>query len=49
MTKNLEAYSADQIVKMRLRTETGKRNVIVTLLRTDFISLAYEAVGPYIE
>ena len=49
MTNNLEAYSADQIVKMRLRTETGKRNVIVTLLRTDFISLAYEAVGPYIE
>ena len=49
MTKNLDAYSADQIVKMRLRTETGKRNVIITLLRTDFISLAYEAIGPYVE
>ena len=32
-----------------MRTETGKRNVIVTLLRTDRIALAYEAIGPYIE
>ena len=34
---------------MRVRTETGKRNVIVKMLATDKISQVYEYVLPYIE
>lgn len=42
-------YSADQIVTLRVRTETGKRTIIVKLLRTDKIDTVYHFVGPYIE
>lgn len=34
---------------MRIRTETGKRTIIVKLLKTDKMSLLYDYVSPYIE
>jgi len=36
-------------VTLRVRTETGKRTVIVKLLRTDIMSDLYDAVDPNIE
>ena len=40
---------ANQIVNLRVRTETGKRNVIVKMLVTDRIAQVYEYILPYIE
>lgn len=38
------AFSANQIVTLRIRTETGKRTVIVKLLRTDHMAELYDAI-----
>lgn len=43
------AYDQAQIVTLRIRTETGKRTVIVKLLRTDKMADLYEAIDPYVE
>ena len=37
VTKNESKYEASQIVTLRVRTETGKRNLIVKVLATDVI------------
>jgi uncharacterized protein YqfB (UPF0267 family) len=37
VTKNESKYEANQIVTLRVRTETGKRNLIVKVLATDVI------------
>ena len=42
-------YTPEQIVTLRVRTETGKRTIIVKLLRTDKIDLLYDFVSPYSE
>ena len=43
------AFDPSQIVTLRIRTETGKRTVIVKLLRSDQMSELYEAIEPYVE
>ena len=43
------AFSPNQIVNLRIRTETGKRTIIVKLLRSDHMTELYEAIEPYIE
>ena len=40
---------AAQVVNLRVRTETGKRNVIIKVLATDKMAAVYEYVLPYIE
>ena len=47
--QNPGKYEASQIVTLRIRTETGKRTIIVKLLRTDNMQLLYDFVTPYIE
>ena len=46
---NPEKYKSDKIVTLRIRTETGKRTIIVKVLKTDKIKTVYEAINPYIE
>jgi len=46
---NIDQVDPSQLVKLRVRTETGKRNVIVKMLATDKISQVYQYVLPYIE
>ena len=46
---NVDEVEAGNVVSLRVRTETGKRNVIVKMLATDKISQVYEYVLPYIE
>ena len=40
---------AESIVKLRIRTENGLSNIMLTLLPTDTISMVYKYVKPYIE
>jgi hypothetical protein len=42
-------YEASEIVTLRVRTETGKRNLILKLLVTDKISQAYSILKNYTE
>jgi hypothetical protein len=42
-------FSPEQIVTLRIRTETGKMTVILKLLRTDNMALVYDHIQPYIE
>lgn len=44
-----QVTDSSQIVNLRVRTETGKRNVIVKMLVTDKIAQVYEYILPYIE
>ena len=46
---NPEKYSAEQIVTLRIRTETGKRTIIIKMLRKDKVEALYDYVQPYIE
>ena len=46
---NPDQVEAGQIVNLRVRTETGKRNVIIKMLATDTIAGVYDYVKPYIE
>ena len=46
---NPDEVEPSQMVNLRVRTETGKRNVIVKMLVTDRIAQVYEYVDPYIE
>lgn len=41
--------SSDKLVNLRIRTETGKRQLILKLLTTDKIESVYKYVKPYIE
>ena len=49
VTENEAAYAVSDIVTLRVRTETGKRTLIVKLSITDKIKAVYDAVRPYIE
>merc|ERR1712151_330234 len=42
-------YSPDQIVTLRVRTETGKRTIIIKLLRTDQMETVYDLISQYVE
>jgi hypothetical protein len=42
-------YDPSDIVTLRIRTETGKRTIIVKLLRTDKMQALYDFVTPYVE
>lgn len=46
---NPDKYEASEICTLRIRTETGKRTIIVKLLKTDKIDMLYDYVTPYIE
>jgi hypothetical protein len=49
VAKNESKYVAAEIVTLRVRTETGKRNLIVKLLITDKMPLVYQLIRPYLE
>ncbi|TNV79330.1 hypothetical protein FGO68_gene11922 [Halteria grandinella] len=49
ITKDLQILEPSSIVTMRVRTETGKRTLIVKLLITDKIEALYQAIIPYLE
>jgi hypothetical protein len=49
VTKNESKYTPGEIVTLRVRTETGKRNLIVKLLVTDKMPLVYQMIRPYLE
>ena len=40
---------AETIVRLRVRTETGGRQIMLTLLPTDTMPVVYKYVKPYIE
>ena len=40
---------ATEVVKLRVRTENGQRNIMLTLLPTDILKMVYKYVRPYIE
>jgi hypothetical protein len=42
-------FKSEDIVTLRIRTETGKRTLIVKLIKTDKIGRVYELVKPYVE
>ena len=46
---NPEKYEASEIVTLRVRTETGKRTIIIKLLKTDKMDMLYDFVTPYAE
>merc|ERR1712100_70110 len=46
---DVEKVEAGLIVNLRVRTETGKRNIILKMLATDTIAKVYDAVNPYSE
>lgn len=46
---NPDKFEASEICTLRIRTETGKRTIIVKLLKTDKIDLLYDFVTPYVE
>ena len=46
---NPDKFEASEICTLRIRTETGKRTIIVKLLRTDKIDMLYDYVTPYVE
>lgn len=46
---DLQNTPANEIVTLRVRTETGKRTLIMKLLTTDTIEQVYKLVKPYIE
>lgn len=47
--KNEGKHATSDIVTLRIRTETGKRNLIIKLLITDKMSSVYAATRPYLE
>ena len=44
-----DKFQAADIVTLRIRTETGKRTIIVKLLKTDKMDLLYDFITPYVE
>ena len=49
VTRNLASIPPADVVSMRIRSETGKRTLILKLLITDKVAKVYQAVKPYIE
>ena len=49
VSKNEAKYLPAEIVTLRVRTETGKRNLIVKLVINDKMPLVYQLVRPYLE
>ena len=49
MPKTHVPADATDIVKLRIRTENGQRNIMLTLLPTDTLKTVYKFVTPYIE
>lgn len=49
VSKNESRYQPSDIVTLRVRTETGKRNLIVKVKSNDLISIVYSYVRPYLE
>ena len=43
------SYPATEVVTLRIRSETGKRTLILKLLTTDTAMKIYAAVKPYVE
>ncbi len=43
------SYAASDIVTLRIRSETGKRTLILKLLTTDTANKIYSSVKPYLE
>lgn len=39
----------ETVVKLRIRTETGGRNIMLTMLPYDTIAMVYKYVKPYVE
>jgi len=46
---NPEKFESSEIVTLRVRTETGKRTIIIKLLKTDKMEHLYDYVNPYVE
>ena len=49
VTRNEGSYPSNEVVTLRIRTEAGKRTLIVKLHISDKISTVYQIVKPYIE
>ncbi len=49
VTKNIEKYQPNEIVTIRVRTETGKKTLILKLLVSDKMASVYKFISPYIE
>ncbi len=49
MPKTHVQPDATEVVKLRVRTENGQRNIMLTLLPTDNLKMVYKYVCPYIE
>jgi hypothetical protein len=46
---NPDKYDIKDVVTLRIRTETGKRTILLKLLRTDVMASVYEHINPYVE
>ena len=46
---DLDEASGDEVVSLRVRTETGKRTILVKLGQSDPIAKVYKYVRPYAE
>ena len=42
-------YSESDLVTLRIRTETGKRTIIVKMLKSDKMDALYDFIDPYVE
>ncbi len=49
VTENESQYASNEIVTLRIRTETGKRTLIVKLTINDKLAEIYKLVRPYLE
>lgn len=49
MSKNIDKYQPNEIVTLRVRTETGKRTLILKLLTGDKMTSVYKYIRPYVE
>ena len=49
VSKNEVKHASSDIVTLRIRTETGKKNLIIKLLISDKMSSVYAAARPYLE
>jgi hypothetical protein len=48
VTRNEGSIPNNEIVNLRIRTETGKRTIIVKLLVTDSMGQVYQLIKPYV-
>jgi len=45
----VDAVDKSEVVTLRIRSETGKRTIIIRVLRSDQMQKIYDMVLPYIE